>query len=168
MKTVEDIISLYLGLCELLLDKKGLHFRVQRNVWYKGNWELRWTEKGKPIHTEIEYVKDACHGLYFNLLDADDRTVSGFKLIQMPGCCGICISTGCFVANHCCNKGVGNLLHEFRKEISKCLGYTVLMCTDRVENTHQLKILDKNGWKHVHQFNNKRTGNDVNISIVTL
>ena len=42
------------------------------------------------------------------------------------------------------------------------------MCTDLKSNTPQMKTLDKNGWKHIHEFKNPRTGNILNVTIKEL
>lgn len=96
----------------------------------------------------------------------DDITY--FTMLQLPGCCGVAISTGAFVAVSYRARGLGTLLNELRKDIAREAGYTVLMCTDVTYNTPQRKILEKNGWKDVFSFVNRRTGNEVAISVVEL
>lgn len=113
------------------------------------------------------YIKDFPKGIDFRVFNKD-KTISEFKLLQMPGCCGICISTGTYVNPDFRGKGVNILLNNFRIDIAKHLGYGLLMCTDLKSNTPQMKTLDKNGWKHIHEFKNPRTGNILNVTIKEL
>ena len=115
----------------------------------------------------LVYIKDNNRGIEFKVLNKD-KIISQFKLIQMPGCCGICISTGTYVNPEFRGKGVNIILNNFRIDIAKHLGYGLLMCTDLKSNTPQMKTLDKNGWKHIHEFKNPRTGNILNVTIKEL
>ena len=115
----------------------------------------------------LAYIKDNNRGIEFKVLNKD-KIISQFKLIQMPGCCGICISTGTYVNPEFRGKGVNIILNNFRIDIATYLGYGLLMCTDLKSNISQMKTLDKNGWKHIHEFKNPRTGNILNVTIKEL
>ena len=115
----------------------------------------------------LVYIKDNNRGIEFKVLNKD-KIISQFKLIQIPGCCGICISTGTYVNPDFRGKGVNIILNNFRIDIATYLGYGLLMCTDLKSNIPQMKTLDKNGWKHIHEFKNPRTGNILNITIKEL
>ena len=115
----------------------------------------------------LVYIKDNPSGIEFKVINKD-KIVSRFKLIQMSGCCGICISAGTYVNPEFRGKGVNIILNNFRIDIAKHLGYGLLMCTDLKSNTPQMKTLDKNGWKHIHEFKNPRTGNILNVTIKEL
>ena len=117
---------------------------------------------------ELMYVKDTFYGLKFEIIDLQGNLISTFRLLQMVGCCGICISTGTYVNPDFRGKGVNIILNNFRIDIAKHLGYGLLMCTDLKSNTPQMKTLDKNGWKHIHEFKNPRTGNILNVTIKEL
>ncbi len=119
---------------------------------------------GTLYYGDLNFVKDDV-GLTIGIKDKDNMPISQFKLVQMPGCCGICISYNSIVFPKYQGKGIGTLLNQFRIDIADYLGYTTLLCTDREENAPQKKILTNNGWKDVHRFTNKRTGNLVNITI---
>ena len=116
----------------------------------------------------LTYIKNNNKGLEFKVLDNNNEIISTFKLIQMIGCCGICVSTGVYVHNEYRNKGVNTILNNFRIDIAKELGYGLLLCTDVSNNTAEVKTLDKNGWKHIYNFKNPRTSNKINISIKEL
>ena len=123
----------------------------------------------KPLHIyNLVYIKDLPGGLKFRVINVEGVVISRFELAQMLGCCGICISTGTYVHPDFRGKGVNSLLNNFRIDIAKCLGYGLLMCTDLKSNTPQMKTLDKNGWKHIHEFENPRTKNILNITIKEL
>jgi GNAT superfamily N-acetyltransferase len=113
------------------------------------------------------YIKDNPNGIKFKVMNKYN-IISEFKLIQMSGCCGICISTGTYVSPDFRGKGVNILLNNFRIDIAKHLGYGLLMCTDLKSNTPQMKTLNKNGWKHIHEFKNPRTGNILNVTVKEL
>ena len=117
---------------------------------------------------ELMYVKDTFYGLKFEIIDLQGNLISTFRLLQMVGCCGICISTGTYVHPDFRGKGVNIILNNFRIDIAKHLGYGLLMCTDLKSNVPQMKTLDKNCWKHIHEFQNPRTGNILNITIKEL
>ena len=123
----------------------------------------------QPLHIyNLVYIKDLPSGLKFRVINAEGIVISRFELAQMLGCCGICISTGTYVHPDFRGKGVNSLLNNFRIDIAKHLGYGLLMCTDLKLNTPQMKTLDKNDWKHIHEFKNPRTGNILNITIKEL
>jgi len=113
------------------------------------------------------YVKNNPNGLKFTVTNTK-IIISNFTLVQMIGCCGICVSTGVFVSNNYKNKGVNTILNNFRIDIAKELGYGILLCTDVSDNIAEVKTLDKNGWKHIYNFRNPRTSNKINISIKEL
>lgn len=123
----------------------------------------------KPLHIyNLVYIKDLPRGLKFRVINVEGFVISRFELAQMLGCCGICISTGTYVHPDFRGKGVNSLLNNFRIAIAKDLGYGLLMCTDLKSNTPQMKTLDKNGWKHIYEFKNPKTGNILNITIKEL
>jgi hypothetical protein len=96
------------------------------------------------------------------------KTVASFKLYQMPHCCAIAVSCEAYVYPEFRNKKIGTTMNKFRQELCKLLGYSVLMCTDIEQNTHQRKLLKTNGWKDIHDIVNSRTHNRVFISVKNL
>ena len=123
----------------------------------------------KPLHIyNLVYIKDSLSGLKFRVINVEGVVISKFELAQMLGCCGICISTGTYVNPEFRGKGVNIILNNFRIDIATHLGYGLLMCTDLKSNISQMKTLDKNGWKHIHEFKNPRTGNILNVTIKEL
>lgn len=94
--------------------------------------------------------------------------ISHFGLVPMINCCGIVVSTHVQVASRFRNKGLGTLLNKFRIDLAKELGYGCVICTDVLHNLPQQKVLEKNGWKLIHQFENPRTYNQVAIHAINL
>ena len=145
--------------------KKQLEDLLQINIKifiYLGN------KYEELTYNNLTYVKNNPKGLEFKVVDIESKTISLFKLIQMTGCCGICVSTAVLVYPEYCNKGINTILNNFRIDIAKELGYGILLCTDVSDNTAEVKTLDKNGWKHIYNFRNPRTSNKINISIKEL
>ena len=95
-------------------------------------------------------------------------TVASFELAPMINCCGICVSTGAYVAPEWRKKGLGTLLNNLRMDIARFDGYSLLLCTDLVDNTPQRRILERNGWRNIYKFVNRRTGNPLHISVINL
>lgn len=91
-----------------------------------------------------------------------------YTLAPMPGCCGIVVSTGAWIHPFFQGKGLGDYFHKERVNLMKDLGYSCGMCTVTSENKTQIHILEKNNWKQVHSFENKRTGNIVQIWVKDL
>jgi len=94
--------------------------------------------------------------------------VSKFNLQQLPGCCGVLLSTGSSVCGKYQGKGVATRLNAFRRAIAHHEGYSLMLCTDVASNTPQSKVLARNGWKNVHTFVNARTHNTLNISVAEI
>jgi hypothetical protein len=116
----------------------------------------------------LHFVKNSSVGQPFRLEISDKATISKFSLLEMPGCCGICISTGAYIDSKYRNMGINTILNSLRIKIAKELGYTVLLCTDVATNVYQKKVLQKNGWQDIFRFRNRRTNNLVDISVVHL
>lgn len=104
----------------------------------------------------------------FTVYNGSDEYIAFFRLVQMPGCCGICISTESYVHSKFRKLGVGTVLNLLRIDLAKELGYGLLMCTDVESNEPQQRILKKNGWVKIETFANPRTKNIVAIHTITL
>lgn len=118
----------------------------------------------RPVESYMSKTQE--EGVYILWINA--HIAAGFTLVCMPGCCGIVISTNCYVVQHYQCKGLGTLLNTMRKQIAWEMGYTVLMCTDVVDNAPQQRILSKNGWQSVFGFINRRSGNTVHADTFEL
>jgi hypothetical protein len=87
---------------------------------------------------------------------------------EMPGCCGIAITTAQFQNVSTRGQGYGQLNHLFYLQDMKRRGYTLAMCTNRDDNHIMAHILEKFGWENIKSFVNNRTGNRVSIWIRSL
>lgn len=123
---------------------------------------------GNGYTFKLNYGYDYSSRQTFRLLTLSGKVISEFTMRQMPGCCGIVVSTGSTVDPKYRGKGIGTILNELRKDIARANGFGCLMCTTILSNTPQQKILERNEWELVNTFNNPRTGNDLGVHIYNL
>lgn len=95
-------------------------------------------------------------------------TIAEWTLTELPGCSGVCVSHASKVDSRFRGKGIGTLLNTYRQLQAEEMGYAVLLCTYRLDNTGQKKVLDKNGWETILSFTNKKSRNDIGISVKTI
>jgi len=93
--------------------------------------------------------------------------IASFRLTEMPGCCGVVISTGAWTHDEFRKRGIGTALNRFRMAIAKATGYATMICT-AIDDGITEKILDKNGWTRAARFVNRRTDNPISIFVVPL
>lgn len=112
-------------------------------------------------------IEDAC---VWNIKVRDKTGVyiAFGQLRQLPGCCGVCVSTQADVSIKYRSLGIGALLNSYRQELAWQLGYTTLLCTDVDKNVAEQRVLEKTGWKRLFGFKNRRTNNDVSMHVVNL
>ncbi len=97
-----------------------------------------------------------------------NEIIAEFRLTEFPGCCAFMVSFHGSVSYKWQKLGLGAILNQMRIDIARLLGYTALVCTDKLDNVGQRKILAKNGWKDIFTCVNKRTNNKIAISLVEL
>ena len=129
----------------------------------------------KLLNIEVEIKTNDDYGYNENIENkyvvievATKSKIATFSMTGLPGCCGVCVSHYSRVANQFQGKGLGKLLCGIRKDIAKTMRYSCLLCTDVDDNLPQQRILDRHGWKKVHNFKNIRTGSLININVVDL
>jgi len=128
----------------------------------------------------LPYVKGMSHDSSYSLLiecrtknestiTTNITTVSNFRLLEFPGCCGIALSTGAYVFPEFRERGIGTLLNMLRIEIARAHGYTVMVCTaNDADDGLMDRLLLKNWWEEAFSFINKRTNNKVSMYRVFL
>jgi len=124
----------------------------------------------KSTPEPINYMLEICHKREDpDYITTDNTSVSGFRLIELPGCCGVVVSTGAYVDPRFRNKGIGTILNKLRVEIARARGYTVMICTinDRDDGRME-RLLRRNWWEEVFSFINKRTDNTVTMYSIFL
>lgn len=114
-------------------------------------------------HDFLFYLKTDKRDSYFG-----NNNAAFFRLYQLPGCCGVCVSSGANIAERFRGKKLNIILNKFRMDLARHMGYSSMLCSDVTTNIATKKTLQKNGWKDVFQFKNNRTNNTVDISIVSL
>lgn len=110
---------------------------------------------------------DICNIFYpttFQIKDRYNNKIGEFKMVEFPGCCGICILYNVIVHQKYQKKGIGTEIFKKAEQIASKFGYSKIMCTDVLERPSD-NIITKLGWKHIDIFVNTRTNNEVNISI---
>lgn len=91
-----------------------------------------------------------------------------FSLVQLPGCCGVCVSFHAALANPFKKRGLGTIFNKVRIDLARTLGYGIILSTDVLSNQVQRKIFEKNEWKDICTFTNPRTTHVVAISVKEL
>lgn len=86
------------------------------------------------------------------------------EIDSLPGCTQVAVFHSVF------NPGVrgegrGKLAHDARIDQARYLGYNTALCTVNMDNSIQLHILEKAGWKCVHKFNSIKTNHTVGIFV---
>jgi len=85
--------------------------------------------------------------------------IGNVSLIPMPGCCGVVVSTNLDIDEQFRGAGKYKFLHEATKEVSKSLGYSLLLATIQMSNIPEVKNTLTEHWKYYTCFTNSRTSN---------
>ena len=128
-----------------------------------------------PQQAEQGYLKpDEGYGTKLNMyyvLDINPhrtQMITSWALYQFPSCCAFCVSTQAFVNEKLRSKGINTLSNTFRQELAKDAGYTALICTDIATNYGERITLQRCGFQDIFSVVNKRTKNEVYISVKVL
>lgn len=98
----------------------------------------------------------------------DPVYIQSFNIVQFPGCCALCISTGTTTSAAFRNKGINRLAIQLRILIASYIGYTAMLCTDVAHSVYSIKSIEKAGYKKFDDLINRRTKNRVNLYITRL
>jgi hypothetical protein len=89
--------------------------------------------------------------------------VASFKLVQMPGCCGVLVSTESQVQIAYRGKGIGTFLQEIKEFLAKRFQVGSMIATVVDGNAAEERILNKTGWIPVYNLVNPKSGNLINV-----
>lgn len=100
----------------------------------------------------------------FRVYNQDNNDlITKFKLEPLSGCYGICVSKHVVISDKYRGKGLGCHFLNLRESIALDFGYSAMICSVVLGNHPQQKILDKNGWQVLTEFDNKRTNHRVRL-----
>ncbi len=131
-----------------------------KNVSLQQYLNNQWVDSNETGYVKIEGVINQ-----YRIIGEKDKEITQFKLGQLHGCCGVCVSFNVSVNEKFRKKGINILGNKLRQEIARLCDYTVILCTDVDGNLAQERTLLREGWQKVFYFINNRTKNKVNISI---
>ena len=123
---------------------------------------------GKPVRLTYRCSAYVCR-------DLEGRKAGYFDIQQLFGCCGVAVVSGLYG----CKYGYGykhgyedGRMHALFDKLAQAraheMGYTVLLCTERLTRTIRINAMKENGWEQLSQFNNRRTSNDVGVYSIDL
>ena len=92
-----------------------------------------------------------------------DKIVGHYELNNFPGCNQIVVSNHSCVYEEYRGQGLGRRLGIEKIDVARQEGYDYMIATVVSTNTAQLKIMESNGWKLLDTFQNRESGNEVNI-----
>lgn len=82
--------------------------------------------------------------------------VAWWAIGQMPACPNVCLSYHANIEREYAGRGLGKLLNNLRINAAKHAGFTAMLCTVSEDNKPQIKILNKNGWRHISTIQGER------------
>ncbi len=100
---------------------------------------------------------------YEDVKEEDATFLGGFSLDQLQGCCGAAVFFHSFIMPEHTNKGIGQSFVKLAKCICKDKDFSVMMCTDRIDNSPQVNIMNKLEFISHLIFKNRKTNNFVEL-----
>lgn len=94
----------------------------------------------------------------------NDLQIAYWKLVQLPGCCGVAVSTGLNIKRDFRGRGLNNILILLREELAKDQGYGAIIATtisDKRGARPENSTLRKANFLELSTFQNPRTGNEL-------
>ena len=120
--------------------------------------EFRQIVGSEPI---IETQPDG-HSFVIATYGGGDYVLLGaFSLQQLPGCCGAVVLYHASTVTKFQRRGLGRLFLRVRQSAAVLAGYSWAICTTLKSNKGEISLLTAEGWGKLHEFNNKRTNNDL-------
>jgi GNAT superfamily N-acetyltransferase len=125
----------------------------------RGNWQAM-TKELLPGVTDVTCAYPDAKTMCMNIFE-NKKTVARFALSFLDGCKGILVSHSMLVSPEFRGKGIAKKLQSIKEKIAKDLQVSVLLATVTQDNLAEKKVIKD--WKCVDKFNNKRTGNNVEV-----
>ena len=91
-----------------------------------------------------------------------------FSLNQLDGCCGICVLFNMMINPEYRSQKLGQYLMNVQKSIAVEKDFSIMICTDVINNEPQKAILKKHGYIPQFKFINRKTKNCVELQKVDL
>src|SRR3990172_12791474 len=77
----------------------------------------------------------------------DKTKVAQFTLSQLPGCCGIAVSTETYVDPNFRRQGLGTMLLQVKEALAREFGFSLLLATVKLSNEAEIACLTKAEWR---------------------
>lgn len=102
--------------------------------------------------------------IYVEVKDEKGYVRSNFRMIEFPGCCAFCVSTGTWVDPRWRGKKVAYILQEIKEDLARIGGYAGIFATIVKGNPAQERVLPKSGFSLVGEatgLKNPKTTNEI-------
>lgn len=124
-------------------------------MWRETTCNLTYTHYGKENYGE-KYIS------------VQDLGWMSYSLTPMPGCHAVLVSHDSWLNKDRQGFGLGDYFHKERLRLAQDANISCMTCTVEEGNEVEKHILEKNGWKKVHEFHNKHTENEVGLWVKNL
>jgi len=125
----------------------------------RGEWQS-FAKKLLPEATEVTCSYPDDKTMYMSILE-NEKVVAKFALSFLYGCKGILVSHSMLVSPEYRSRGIASKLQNVKERIAKDLQVSMLLATVTEDNAAQKKVIKD--WKCIEKFNNKKTGNNVEV-----
>lgn len=117
---------------------------------------------GKPVTLSFTHKSD--NDIFVEVKDESNRPKAFFQMIQFPGCCAFCISTGTNINRSWQGKKISYILQEIKADLARSAGYAGIFATIVKGHPAQEKVLPKSGYTLVTEASgrvNPKTHNNI-------
>lgn len=159
--TPNQVWEKYLPEFQGLLETEDVQLRI---------YGVDYNSRGKEL--SLNYMEDRDLKEIFPVQFFLDRGHTGqaasFSFQTMPGCNAVVLSVHSYVTIRFRGKGLGTLLNAFRIELARSYGYSLILCTNELNNVPQRRILYRNNWEDYIKFPAKEENKNLVLSGVRL
>lgn len=141
---------------------------LEENLWFlfKGQTETLRMWRQTTCHLNYEHYSGPDKGKSY--ISVQDLGWMSYSLSPLKGCPAVLVSHNSWLNEDKRKFGLGDYFHKERLDLARQADRSCMLCTVDASNYVEKHILEKNGWKRVHEFHNKDTGNDVEIWVNNL